>query len=78
MQELLTFVWKENIERFKKLWALGECSAAMTGAAYLLLERGVDESLYQLDLGEGGGPGLATQFPPIWIRDETMHPIEED
>jgi hypothetical protein len=45
LRELLTFVWRENIDRYKSLWAEGECHATMVGCAYLMIEAGKDESL---------------------------------
>ena len=49
----------------------------MAGASYLLLERGEDFSLYQIDPHQVF-PELAKLLPPVWISNSSMHPIEED
>ena len=77
MKELLSFVWKTDIPRFKRLWDSSECQATMAGASYLLLERGEDFSLYQIDPHQVF-PELAKLLPPVWISNSSMHPIEED
>ena len=76
LRELLTFVWREDVPRFRRLWDSGGCSATMTGAAYLLIERGEDASLFQID--PRVGPELARQIGAIWISSESMHAIEGD
>ena len=77
LRELRTFSWRENVERFKALWAEGGCSAAMVGNSYLLLEHGEDESLFQIDPREAGAE-LAKLIGAIWIKNADMSPIEED
>jgi hypothetical protein len=77
MRELLTFTWKDDVPRFKKLWSQGECSATMVGNSYLLLEHGEDESLFQIDPREVGAD-LAKLIGAIWIKNADMSPIEED
>lgn len=76
LRQLGTFVWRENVERMRKLWAEGECSAAMIGCAYTLVEAGDDYSLFQIDPREVG-PELAKRIGAIWVKNESMHAIEE-
>jgi hypothetical protein len=76
MRELLMFTWKDDVPRFKRLWDSGGCSATFVGATYLLIERGEDESLYQIDPREVGHD-LAKRIGPTWIRNDMMHAIEE-
>jgi hypothetical protein len=76
MQELLQFDWKTDIPRFKRIWAAAECHALLVGATYLRIERGEQESLFKIDVDYAGAE-LAKLLPPVWVRNESMHPIEE-
>ena len=76
MRELLTFEWRGDIPRFKRVWDAGGCSATFAGASYLMIERGPDFSLFQLDPRDTGAD-LAKRVGTIWIKNSDMSPIEE-
>jgi hypothetical protein len=73
---LHSFVWRENVEQYRKLFAEGECSATMVGCTYELIEAGEDYSLFRICRKEVG-PELFKLLPAAWIRNCDMHLVEE-